>query len=147
MYSWTGITLEISGLRVWPMTLTGARQTDLAELRNHPEDKTNRKTNKQKKMHHYNLIIIKKIKYQHHSSTASFPEDLWSELGADVTKSLLMSWVTALIGGGACCYYSGKGPQPKMVLRWWTTTTLLWPKGYRTIKNVWLLFISSLNLM
>lgn len=31
------------------MTLTGARQTDLAELRNHPEDKTNRKTNKQKK--------------------------------------------------------------------------------------------------
>lgn len=30
------------------MTLTGARQTDLAELRNHPEDKTNRKTIKQK---------------------------------------------------------------------------------------------------
>lgn len=36
--------------------------------------------------------------------------------------------------------YSGKGSQPKMVWPWWTTTTLLWPKGYKTIKTGCFLF-------
>lgn len=67
--TWTGITQEISGLGLWPMTL---RQL----VRSWQKKESVRKI-KQTKKHHFNLIIIiKKLKYQHHSATASLPEEL-----------------------------------------------------------------------